>query len=536
MFFILSLIPIFHKYRTEQNTADLTEFIGIWCLDMSDEYVVEMENIHKVYPDGVVALKGVNFRVKKGEIHGLLGENGAGKTTLMRILYGEIKPTKGKIKIFGEEVSFRGPWDAIVKGIGMVYQHFTLVPTFTVEENLYLSLLSINPKATVQEAVEKAKKVVEMTGLKIPFNAVIEELPIGVQQRVEIIKALIRDAKILILDEPTSVLTPIEVRELFKALKKMKSMSITIIFITHKLKEVMEITDRITVLRRGEVVGTVETEKIDEKTLAKMMVQREVVFKIEKKTSKYGKEVLVIDNLHVNDDRGLLAVKGVSLRIREGEILGLAGVQGNGQRELAEAIAGIRPVVKGKIIFDGKDVTDLNAYNRYKIGIAYVPDSRKIGLIGEMSIIENVVLTNLYRVLSKRFRMINWRSASSIAEEVVEKLEVVTPSINTPIKYLSGGNQQKVMVGREIVREPKVFIVSEPTQGLDVAATEFIRKTLLSLRDRGKAILLISTDLDEILQLSDRVAVIYEGKIMAVGKPEEFTLEKLGLLMGGVRG
>ncbi|ABN69797.1 ABC transporter related [Staphylothermus marinus F1] len=503
---------------------------------MSEKYAVEMEDIHKVYPDGVVALKGVDFRVKKGEIHGLLGENGAGKTTLMRILYGEIKPTRGKIKVFGEEVSFHGPWDAIAKGIGMVYQHFTLVPTFTVEENLYLSLLSINPKATINEAIEKAKKAIEATGLKIPFNEVIEDLPIGVQQRVEIIKALIRDAKILILDEPTSVLTPIEVRELFKALKKMKSMGITIIFITHKLKEVLEITDRITVLRRGKVVGTVETSKVDEKTLARMMVQREVVFKIEKKPGKYGRETLVINDLYVNDDRGLPAVKGVSLAIREGEILGLAGVQGNGQRELAEAVAGIRPVVRGKIVFDGKDVTNLDAYNRYKIGIAYVPDSRKIGLIGEMSIVENVVLTNLYRVLSRKFRMISWGKASSIADEVVRKLEVVAPSINAPIKYLSGGNQQKVMVGREIVREPKVFIVAEPTQGLDVAATEFIRKTLLSLRDRGKAVLLISTDLDEILQLSDRIAVIYEGKIMAVGKPEEFTLERLGLLMGGVHG
>lgn len=503
---------------------------------MSEKYAVEMEDIHKVYPDGVVALKGVDFRVKKGEIHGLLGENGAGKTTLMRILYGEIKPTRGKIKVFGEEVSFHGPWDAIAKGIGMVYQHFTLVPTFTVEENLYLSLLSINPKATINEAIEKAKKAIEATGLKIPFNEVIEDLPIGVQQRVEIIKALIRDAKILILDEPTSVLTPIEVRELFKALKKMKSMGITIIFITHKLKEVLEITDRITVLRRGKVVGTVETSKVDEKTLARMMVQREVVFKIEKKPGKYGRETLVINDLYVNDDRGLPAVKGVSLTIKEGEILGLAGVQGNGQRELAEAVAGIRPVVRGKIVFDGKDVTNLDAYNRYKIGIAYVPDSRKIGLIGEMSIVENVVLTNLYRVLSRKFRMISWGKASSIADEVVRKLEVVAPSINAPIKYLSGGNQQKVMVGREIVREPKVFIVAEPTQGLDVAATEFIRKTLLSLRDRGKAVLLISTDLDEILQLSDRIAVIYEGKIMAVGKPEEFTLERLGLLMGGVHG
>ncbi len=499
-----------------------------------EEIAVEMRNIHKIYPDGVVALKGVDFIVKKGEIHGLLGENGAGKTTLMRILYGEIKPTRGEIKIFGERVKFSGPWDAIRKGIGMVYQHFTLVPTFTVKENLFLSLLSINPKATIDEAIEKARQVSKQTGLRIPFDRVIEELPIGVQQRVEIIKSLIREAKILILDEPTSVLTPVETKDLFEALLKLKQQGITIIFITHKLKEVKEITDRVTVLRRGQVVGTVETSKVSEKDLARMMVEREVLFKLEKKPARPGREILVIKDLEVYDDRGLPAVKGINLSVREGEILGLAGVQGNGQKELAEAIAGMRPVASGKIIFDELDITKLSAFERYKLGLAYVPDSRKVGLIYEMNIVENVALTNLYRIISGKTRRMKWGVAEKIASEVIDKLEVVAPSLSTPIKYLSGGNQQKVMVGREIVREPRAFVVSEPTQGLDVAATEFIRKTLLRLRDEGKAILLISTDLDEILQLSDRIAVIYEGKIMAVGKPEEFTLERLGLLMGGV--
>ncbi len=499
-----------------------------------DEIAVEMRNIHKIYPDGVVALKGVDFIVKKGEIHGLLGENGAGKTTLMRILYGEIKPTKGEIKIFGEKVKFNGPWDAIKKGIGMVYQHFTLVPTFTVKENLFLSLLSINPKTTIDEAIEKARQVSKQTGLRIPFDRVVEELPIGVQQRVEIIKSLIRDAKILILDEPTSVLTPVETKDLFEALLKLKQQGITIIFITHKLKEVKEITDRVTVLRRGQVIGTVETSKVSEKDLARMMVEREVLFKLEKKPARPGREVLIVKDLEVYDDRGLPAVKGVTLSVREGEILGLAGVQGNGQRELAEAIAGMRPVASGKIIIDDLDVTHLPAFDRYKLGLAYVPASRKIGLIYEMNITENVALTNLYRITSKKSRRIKWGIAEKIASEVIDRFEVVAPSLTTPIKYLSGGNQQKVMVGREIVREPKAFVVAEPTQGLDVAATEFIRKTLIDLRDRGKAILLISTDLDEVLQLSDRIAVIYEGKIMAIGKPEEFTLERLGLLMGGV--
>ncbi len=492
-----------------------------------------MRGIHKIYPDGVIALRDVDFIVYKGEIHGLLGENGAGKTTLMRILYGEIKATRGIIKIFGKRVKFHGPWDAIKHGIGMVYQHFTLVPTFTVEENLYLSYVSIEPKATIDDVREKAKKLMDELGLKVPLNAVVETLPVGVQQRVEIIKTLLRNARILILDEPTSVLTPIETKELFNALRKLKEAGITIIFITHKLREVKEITDRVTVLRRGRRVGTVETDKVTQKDLARMMVEREVVFKIEKKPKEPGEPVFIVKDLWVRDDRGLMAVKGVSFELRKGEILGLAGVQGNGQRELAEALAGVRIVEKGKIYLYGKDITRFSASRRYSLGLAYVPDSRRVGLVFDMNIIENTVLTNMYRVIT-RTRRIKWGVASKYANEVIDKLEVIAPGITSPIKYLSGGNQQKVMVGREIIREPTVFIVSEPTRGLDIGATEFIRKTLLELRGQDKAILLISTDLDEIMQLSDRIAVIYEGKIMAIGKPEEFTLERLGLLMGGV--
>ena len=501
---------------------------------MSDrEIAIEMRGIHKIYPDGVIALRDVDFIVYKGEIHGLLGENGAGKTTLMRILYGEIKATRGIIKIFGKRVKFHGPWDAIRHGIGMVYQHFTLVPTFTVEENLYLSYVSIEPKATIDDVREKAKKLMDELGLKAPLNAVVETLPVGVQQRVEIIKTLLGNARILVLDEPTSVLTPIETKELFNALRKLKEAGITIIFITHKLREVKEITDRVTVLRRGRRVGTVVTDKVTQKDLARMMVEREVVFKIEKKPKEPGEPVFIVKDLWVRDDRGLVAVKGVSFELRKGEILGLAGVQGNGQRELAEALAGVRIVEKGKIYLYGKDITRLPASKRYSLGLAYVPDSRRVGLIFDMNIIENTVLTNMYRVIT-RTRRIKWGIASKYANEVIDKLEVIAPGITSPIKYLSGGNQQKVMVGREIIREPTVFVVAEPTQGLDVGATEFIRKTLLALRDQDKAILLISTDLDEIMQLSDRIAVIYEGKIMAIGKPEEFTLERLGLLMGGV--
>ncbi|RLE91114.1 MAG: ABC transporter ATP-binding protein [Thermoprotei archaeon] len=493
-----------------------------------------MLNISKIYPDGVVALRDVNLTVYEGEIHGLLGENGAGKTTLMRILYGEIKPTKGEIKLFGRKVSFHGPWDAIRHGIGMVYQHFTLVPTFTVLENLQLSFTSVEKKVSESAVRKNAEKLMREIGFEVPLDAVVEDLPIGVQQRAEILKILLRKAKILILDEPTSVLTPIETRELFRTLKRLKEKGITIIFITHKLKEVKEITDRVTVLRKGRLVGTVETAKVTEVDLARMMVGREVFLKISKTPAKVGRKVLEIADLWVKDDRGLDAVKGVSLDLYEGEILGIAGVQGNGQKELVEAIAGIRPIIKGKIIVDGVDVTKKSTVERYKLGLAYVPDSRLVGLVLDMSLIENTTLTNLHKVLTRTKRIL-WDRASKIAVKVVKELDVVTPSLSAPVKYLSGGNQQKVMVGREIVREPKIFIVAEPTHGLDVGATEFIRKTLVSLRDKGKAVLLVSTDLDEILQLSDRIAVMYEGKIVAIGKAEEFSIERLGLLMGGVK-
>ena len=503
---------------------------------MSEEKrrAVEMLNISKIYPDGVVALRDVNLTVYEGEIHGLLGENGAGKTTLMRILYGEIKPTKGEIRLFGRKVSFHGPWDAIRHGIGMVYQHFTLVPTFTVLENLHLSFTSVEKKMSESMIRRNAEKLMKEIGFEVPLDAIVEDLPIGVQQRAEILKILLRKAKILILDEPTSVLTPIETRELFKTLKKLKEKGITIIFITHKLREVKEITDRVTVLRKGRLVGTVETANVSEIDLARMMVGREVFLKISKKPAKVGRKVLETVNLWVKDDRGLDAVRGVSLDLYEGEILGIAGVQGNGQKELVEAIAGIRPIIKGRIIVDNVDVTNRPTVERYRLGLAYVPDSRLVGLVFDMSLVENTILTNLHKVLTKTKRIL-WDKASEIAVKVVKELDIIAPSLGAPVKYLSGGNQQKVMVGREIVREPKIFIVAEPTHGLDVGATEFIRKTLISLRDKDKAILLVSTDLDEIMQLSDRIAVMYEGKIVAIGKAEEFSVERLGLLMGGVK-
>ncbi|ADV64338.1 ABC transporter ATP-binding protein [Desulfurococcus mucosus] len=495
---------------------------------------VEMLGIRKIYPDGVVALRGVDFEVEEGEIHGLLGENGAGKTTLMRILYGEIHATDGEIKVFGRRVRFRSPRDAIRHGIAMIYQHFSLVPTMSVLDNLYLSMSAVNPGVSRDDTEERAEKLIAETGLRIPLGKTVEELPVGVQQRVEILKALIRDARILILDEPTSVLTPLEVEELFTSLRRLRDKGITIILITHKLREAKAITDRVTVLRRGSKVGTVKTSEASEQQLARMMVARDVELVIEKPPSRGpGREVLRIEDIWVKGGEGVDALRGVSLVVREGEILGIAGVQGNGQTELCETIAGLRKPYKGRILLDSRDVTWLDTKERYRLGIAYIPESRKIGLIHDMSVLENSILTSIDEYTG-RLGIVNWKKAKEKAVEVIKEYGVQPPNPDTPVKFLSGGNQQKLMVGREIARKPRILVVAEPTQGVDVASTEFIRKRLLELRNQGIGILLVSTDLDEIFQLSDRVAVMYEGRIMGEGRVEEFTPEKIGLLMGGV--
>ena len=493
---------------------------------------VEMRGITKVYPDGVVALRDVDFTVRKGEVHGLLGENGAGKTTLMRILYGEIEPSRGEIWIFGRRVKFRGPWDAIRQGVYMVYQQFSLVPAFTVLENLILASSSMG-RAKLQDVRRKAEKIEREIGLEVPLNARVEELSVGVQQKAEILKALMSEAKILVLDEPTSVLTPIEVGELMKLLSRLREMGITIIFITHKLREAKEITDRITVLRRGRVVKVVETRDVSQEELAKMMVGREITFDITKKAAKVGAPLLVVKDLWVRDDRGLMAVKGVSFELRAGEILSIVGVAGNGQRELVEAIVGIRPVEKGEVVFSGESITQMPPSEVYRRGLIYIPDSRAVGLILDFNVTDNSILTRLKQFLSGG--RILWGEAQRYSSRIVKEFNVLVDSLRTPVRHLSGGNQQRLLVGREVASNPKVIIAAEPTHGLDVAATEYIRSLLLKLRDEGKAVLLVSTDLDEVFQLSDRMAVIYEGQIMATGRPEDFTAEELGLLMGGVK-
>ncbi|ALV61807.1 Ribose ABC transport system, ATP-binding protein RbsA [Thermococcus sp. 2319x1] len=506
---------------------------------MKEVPIIEMKGIVKIYPDGTKALKGVDFSVKKGEIHGLLGENGAGKTTLMKILSGMLHPTEGKIFVNGKEVRFKSPADALANGIGMVHQHFTLVDVFDGLHNIILGMEGhgLFSKIDVEKAKGKLQKLMDELNFQVPLDVPVENLPVGVQQRIEILKTLYRDVDVLILDEPTAVLTPIEVKELFNVLRKLKAQGTTIIFISHKLREVMEITDRVTVLRKGEVIGTVNTSETSPKELAKMMVGREVVLRIEKPPKEAGSPVLEVKDLWVKGDRGEDAVRGLTFEVRAGEIFGIAGVEGNGQTELIEAISGLRKVEKGKILLNGKDITGRPPRELYDLGVAHIPEDRiHMGLVTEMSVAENSILGLHWR---ENFRgplgLIRWDRVKEHATKLVKDFEVVVPSIDAPVKSLSGGNQQKLIVAREVSKEPEFIIASQPTRGVDVASTEYIRNYLIKLRNENKAVLLVSADLDEVLQLSDRMAIIYEGQFVGIAKPEEVTEEQIGLMMGGIK-
>ena len=501
--------------------------------------VLEMRDIVKVYPDGTKALKGVTIQVYEGEILGLLGENGAGKTTLMKILFGMLKPTKGKIFLRGEEVRFKSPADAIASGIGMVHQHFTLVEVFTALENIILGREGhgLFSKIDVENARKKLQKLMDELNFQVPLDVPVENLPVGVQQRIEILKMLYRDVDILILDEPTAVLTPIEVRELFAVLRKLKAQGKTIIFISHKLNEVMEITDRVTVIRKGKVVGSVKTSEATPQLLAKMMVGRDVVLRIEKPPKEPGETVLRVENLWVKGDRGENAVKGLTFEVRAGEIFGIAGVEGNGQSELIEAIAGLRKIEKGRVYLNGVDVTGKSPRELYDLGVAHIPEDRThMGLILEMTVMENSILGMHWRQeFSRGLGLINWKKAENHARKLIEEFEISAPGTKAPVKSLSGGNQQKLIVAREVSKRPEFIIAAQPTRGVDVASTEYIRNYLVKLRNENKAVLLVSADLDEVLQLSDRMAIMYEGQFMGIVKPEEVTEEQIGLMMGGVK-
>lgn len=494
---------------------------------------VEMRHITKRFP-GVLANHDITFSVLKGEIHALLGENGAGKTTLMNILYGLYQADSGEIYVNGKKVDITEPKDAITLGIGMIHQHFMLIPPFTVAENV---VLGIEPEKNFlldkEAAINDVKGISQKYGLIVDPEAKIQDLSVGIEQRVEILKALYRGAEILILDEPTAVLTPQEVEELFKVMKSLKEEGKTIIFITHKLKEPMATCDRITVLRKGEFVGTVNTEKTDIASLAQMMVGRDVCLEAEKSPHKAGEIVMEVKGLHAYNDRGIKALKGIDLELKKGEILGIAGVEGNGQLELAETLTGLRKAAAGSILIHKKDMTNAPVQKIIKAGVSHIPeDRRKRGLILDFSLAENLILGSHFRSpFSQQFRM-DYDAVFVYADNLVNMFDIRGTGIHSQVKYLSGGNMQKVIVAREIGREPEIIIASQPTRGLDVGAIEYIHQQLLQMREKDKAILLISADLDEVRSLSDRIAVIYEGEIVGERDPTT-TEEELGLLMAG---
>ncbi len=498
-----------------------------------DEVALLMRDITKVFP-GVVANDHVTFEVRRGEVHALLGENGAGKTTLMNILYGLYQADSGEIYLYGKRVRIRSPRDAIRHRIGMVHQHFKLVLRHTVAENVVLGLEGspfLDPARSVEE---KILELGERYGLKVDPKAYVWQLSAGEQQRVEIIKALIRGADILILDEPTSVLTPQESEELFKILGRMKEEGHSVIFITHKLDEVMAVADRVTVMRRGKVVATLPTSEVDKPTLAKMMVGREVVFRLKKTACERGKEALVVEDLWALSDRGLPALKGVSFSVYRGEILGIAGVAGNGQKELVEVITGLRRATRGRVVVLGEEVTNRNPRRIADKGVAHIPEERlRMGIVPEMSVAENLILKKHHRPPFCRGIFLNLRAVRRFAQRAIEEYGILTPSAQTPAKLLSGGNIQRLILARELSGDPALVVAAHPTYGLDVGATEQIRQILLEQRKRGAGVLLISEDLEEIFSLSDRIAVIFGGEIMGILPTPEADLETVGLMMAG---
>ncbi len=500
------------------------------------DVIVRLEGITKVFP-GVVANDNVTFEVKRGEIHALLGENGAGKTTVMNILYGLYQADSGRIVLNGKPVEIRSTRDAIRHGIGMIHQHFMLVPTLTVAENIVLGLRSSRePLLDLASVRRKIRDISREYGLEVDPDAEVWQLSVGMQQRVEIIKALYRGSDLLIMDEPTSVLTPGEVRDLFRVLRQLVSQGHSVIFITHKLEEVMEIADRVTVLRGGKVVATVPKGQTDKAALARMMVGREVLFRLDKEVVAPGKVVLEVEDLMVYNDRGLLGLKGVSFQVREGEILGVAGVDGNGQLELAEAVAGLRPVASGRVRIKGVDVTNLPPRAIHEMNVAHIPEDRhKMGLILDFTVKENLVLKDFYRPPLSVRGILQHGVIQSRALELIRSFDIRCPGPEARVRQLSGGNQQKVVVARELSRGPDLIVSMQATRGLDVGATEYVERKILEQRAAGAAVLYISTELEEIFSLSDRVAVLHGGELMGIVDIDKADVEEIGLMMAGAK-
>ena len=498
--------------------------------------VLEVRGLTKRFP-GVLANDHISLKLQKGQVLGLLGENGAGKSTLMNLIYGLYTPDEGEILINGQVVHIKDPNDAIALGIGMVHQHFQLVPVLTVTENIMLGNESTNgPFLNRRAARTRILEIAQHYGLEVDPDALVQDLSVGVQQRVEIIKALYRKADILIMDEPTAVLTPQEAEGLFEIMRTLLERGVSIIFISHKLKEVLEICDLITVLRGGKVVGQADPKQSTQESLASMMVGREVILQVDKDEARPGDPVLVINDLHVKDDRDLMAVNGLSLEVRAGEILGIAGVQGNGQTVLVEAITGLRPIVSGQITIEGHDVSHAKPRRITENGVAHVPEDRqKNGMVADFPIKDNMVLQTYYLGPFSIGIIANETAKDENARKLVKQYDVRTPSIYVNIGTLSGGNQQKAIVAREFSRPSRLLIVAQPTRGLDVGSIEFIHKQIVKMRDEGTGVLLVSAELDEILSLSDQVAVMFAGKIIDTLPIDEADRENVGLLMAGVK-
>lgn len=498
------------------------------------EYVIEMLGIRKQFGD-FVANDDITLQLQKGEIHALLGENGAGKSTLMNVLFGLYQPEAGQIKVNGKEVQITDPNKANDLGIGMVHQHFMLVENFTVTENIILGSEPTKMGViNIRKAAKKVKALSEQYGLNVDPYAKIEDISVGMQQRVEILKTLYRGAEMLIFDEPTASLTPQEIEELIQIMKRLIAEGKSIILITHKLKEIMEVSDRVTIIRKGKGIGTVTTAETNPNQLAEMMVGRQVVFKTEK-TPAHPKEVILqVENLTVNDNRNIERVKNLNLSVRAGEIVGIAGIDGNGQSELIEAITGLRKVSSGKVTLKGKDLTNLKPRKITETGVGHIPQDRhKHGLVLDYPISYNIALQTYYQKPISKAGIIDYREVNKLAKAIIEEYDVRTPSPSTEARALSGGNQQKAIIGREVNRDPDLLIAALPTRGLDVGAIEFIHRRLIEQRDKGKAVLLISFELDEVMNVSDTIAVIHDGSIIDTVKPQETTEQKLGLLMAG---
>jgi len=497
--------------------------------------ILEMRGITKRFGD-VLANDHVEFKVEKGSVHSIVGENGAGKTTLMNILYGLYQADAGEIILNEERVIIKSPSDAIRLGIGMIHQHFKLIPAMTVAENV---MLGNEPRKNpfmldLKELNDQTQRLSDQYGLAVDPESLVEDISVGIRQRVEILKALYRKANLLILDEPTALLTPQETEDLFRIIHRLRADGKTILFISHKLKEIMEISDRVTVMRDGKVVDTVEKVDTSEVGLARLMVGRDVLLKTAPPSKKIGDVILKAENLSAINEFNRPVLINVNFEVRSGEILGIAGIDGNGQTELVRALIGLQKLTEGKIYFRGQEITGLSVKEIRDAGVGVIPEDRLIeGLIVDFDVQENLCLGRQRNEPFSKKGLFDWEAVSSNAEKLVEKFDIRTPNIEHSVRLLSGGNQQKVIVAREIFHAPDMIIAAQPTRGLDIAATDFVHEELINQRDQGKAVLLLSLSLEEIMLLSTRVAVIYKGEIVSVVNKEDTTVEDLGLLMLG---